>query len=118
MNSPQPVLGVVGPCAAGKSTLVDQLRAKGFSAKHIAQEHSYVADMWAKIAQPDILIYLDVSYEISCERNRFIWSQKIYNNQEERLAHAKVNADLYLDTDNLTPAEVFETVVSFLENLS
>ena len=116
MNSTQPVLGVVGPCAAGKSTLVDQLRSLGFSAKHIAQEHSYVADMWARIAQPDILIYLDVSYDISCERNRSIMSHKIYNNQVERLAHAKINADLYIDTDNLTPAKVFERVVNFLEN--
>lgn len=116
MNSRQPVVGVVGPCASGKSTLVDRLRSKGIPAKHIAQEHSYVADMWVKIAQPDILIYLDVSYEISCHRNQSTWSQKIYNNQVDRLEHARANADLYINTDGKTPAEVFSLVISFLED--
>ena len=118
MNSNQPVIGVVGPCAAGKSTLVNQLRSLGYSVKHIAQEHSYVANMWEKIAQPDLLIYLDVSYEISCKRNQSTWSYKIYNNQVERLAHARNNADLDIITDDKTPAEVFNLVVRFLEDFS
>lgn len=117
MNSNQPVLGVVGPCAAGKSTLVELLRSEGFSAKHIAQEHSYVADMWAKITKPDILIYLDVSYEVSSKRNQSTWSPKIYQNQVERLAHARANADLYINTDQKSPAEVLSLVVSFLDDL-
>lgn len=114
MSSNEPLLGVVGPCAAGKSTLVDQLRSLGFLVKHIAQEHSYVEDMWAQIAQPDFLIYLDVSYEVSCERNRINWSRKIYQNQVERLSHARKHADLYINTDNKTPTEVLNIVVSNL----
>lgn len=114
MSSNELVLGVVGPCSAGKSTLVDQLRSLGFQVKHIAQEHSYVEDMWAQIAQPDFLIYLDVSYEVSCERNRVNWSRKIFQNQVERLSHARKNADLYINTDDKTPTDVLNIVVSNL----
>ena len=112
----KPVLGVVGPCAAGKSTLVDQLRSQGLKAKHIAQEHSYVKDMWAQLAQPDFLIYLDVSYDNSCQRSQSNWSRKIFDNQVERLAHARKNADLYIDTDEKTPGEVLKMVLAVLED--
>jgi thymidylate kinase len=115
MNPGETILGIVGPCAAGKSTLVDQLRSRGYQVKHIAQEHSYVRDMWAKISKPDILIYLDVSYEVSCERNQSTWSRKIFEEQIKRLAHARENAYLYIDTNGRTPAEVLEIVLSNLE---
>lgn len=114
MNSSEQILGVVGPCAAGKSTLVEQLRGCGYQVKHIAQEHSYVQDMWAQIAQPDILIYLDVSYETSCERTHSTWSQKMFMDQVERLNHARENADLYIDTNERTPAEVLDIVLNNL----
>ena len=116
MNLPELVLGVVGPCAAGKSTLVGQLRSQGYLVKHIAQEHSYVKDMWALIAQPDILIYLEVSYEVSCTRNQSVWSRKIYDNQVERLVHARENADLVIDTNDKTPDKVQKLVIGYLEN--
>ena len=57
MDSPK--IGVVGPCAAGKTTLIAGLRNHGYTAKHIAQEHSYVPAMWQLLTNPDILIYLD-----------------------------------------------------------
>jgi thymidylate kinase len=116
MNSDTTVLGIVGPCAAGKSTLVDQLRSRGYRAKHIAQEHSYVQDMWAQIAQPDFLIYLDVTYEVSCQRTRSNWSRKIFENQVERLNHARENADLFVDTVGKNPEEVFEIVLGLIES--
>jgi thymidylate kinase len=117
MNSTEPVLGVVGPCAAGKSTLVSQLRSLGYHVKHIAQEHSYVEDMWVQIAKPDFLIYLDVSYTISCERNRSSWSRKIYNNQVQRLSHARKNADLYIHTDDKSPGDVLDIVVNAIDKI-
>lgn len=117
MNSDELLLGIVGPCAAGKSSLVDQLRSRGFRVKHIAQEHSYVKDMWFQITQPDILIYLDVSYEISCERTRSTWSRKLFENQVERLAHARQNADLYIQTDGKSTGEVLNLVIDSLEGL-
>ena len=116
MNTARPVLGVVGPCASGKSTLVDQLRSRGYQVKHIAQEHSYVKDMWKRIAQPDILIYLDVSYEVSCGRSQSNWSKKIFNLQLERLQHARKHADLYVDTNDKKPAEVLDLVIKTIED--
>lgn len=111
MTSEKPKLGVVGPCAAGKSTLVSQLRSLGYRVHHIAQEHSYVQDMWKRIADPDVLIYLHVSFPVSRERSDSSWTRDIYLKQIERLAHAKAKADLYIDTDQLTPDQVLEQVL-------
>jgi dephospho-CoA kinase len=105
------VLGVVGPCASGKSTLVTALRSLDYQVRHIAQEHSYVSDMWRKIGKPDFLIYLDVSYQISTQRTGSDWSKSIYNKQVDRLEHARNHADLYIDTDELTPQQVLDQVL-------
>ena len=114
MNDEEPVIGVVGPCAAGKSTLVKDLRALGYQARHIAQEHSYVQDMWKQISNPDILIYLDVSFEISIMRSGSNWSKTIYDKQVQRLEHAKQNTDLYINTNDLSPEHVLEHVLKYL----
>lgn len=117
MNAEDSVIGVVGPCAAGKSTLVADLRALGYLARHIAQEHSYVKDMWKQISDPDFLIYLDVSFETSIERTGTNWSRVIYDNQIERLTHARQEADLYINTNNLTPQQVLEVVLVNLQGV-
>jgi len=114
MNEDEPVIGVVGPCAAGKSTLVAELRSRGFQVRHIAQEHSHVQDMWKQISNPDFLIYLDVSYEISTARTDSSWTLVIYEKQIQRLKHARKHADLYIRTDELTPAEVLDRVIKYL----
>ncbi|MCD6425557.1 MAG: hypothetical protein J7L35_08605 [Anaerolineales bacterium] len=114
MNDEEPVIGVVGPCAAGKSTLVSDLRSRGYQARHIAQEHSYVQDMWKQISNPDILIYLDVSFEISIMRTGSNWARVIYEKQVQRLLHAKQHAGLYINTDDLSPEQVIEFVLEIL----
>lgn len=114
MNDEEPVIGVVGPCAAGKSTLVSDLRSRGYHVRHIAQEHSYVQDMWKQISNPDILIYLDVSFEISLIRTDSNWARVIYEKQVQRLLHAKQHTDLYINTDDLSPEEVIEYVLKNL----
>jgi len=114
MNDEEPVIGVVGPCAAGKSTLVSDLRSRGYQARHIAQEHSYVQDMWKQISNPDILVYLDVSFEISIMRTGSNWSRVIYEKQVQRLLHAKQHADLYINTNDLSPEQVIEFVLKIL----
>jgi len=108
------IIGVVGPCGAGKSSLVAGLQARGFRARHIAQEHSYVPDMWKRITNPDILIYLDVSYENTVIRRKLDWTLDEYTEQLHRLQHARQYADLILDTNPLNLVQVLESVIAFV----
>ena len=110
----KPIIGVVGPCAAGKSTLIRHLAPYGYRLKHIAQEHSYVADMWQRLTHPDVLIFLDVSFEESNRRRPMPWREADYAEQQRRLRHAREHADFYLLTDGLTPEEVAARVLAFL----
>lgn len=110
-----PVIGVVGPCAAGKSTLVRSLRAHGYQLRHIAQEHSFVQDMWQRLVDPDVLIYLHVDFPETLQRRNLSWTEAEYAEQIRRLAHARQHATLYVDTTELTPAEVLERVLAALE---
>lgn len=109
------LIGIVGPCGAGKSTLTDALDALGYSTRHIAQEHSYVREMWQRITNPDVLIFLQVSFPVSQQRRPMNWTEADYNEQQRRLSHALEHADLILDTDELGIQEVFEQVQAFLE---
>ena len=118
-NSRPKQIGIVGPCTAGKSTLIQRLDGV-FNAqlRHIAQEHSYVQDMWQRIDRPDWLIFLDVSYPMSFKRREhFNWTLEEYQEQQRRLKHAHDHADLYLMTDPFSAAEVAEKVAAFLTSL-
>ena len=112
-----PLIGVVGPCSAGKSTLIAELQEYGVRTRHIAQEHSYVKDMWRRLSNPDILIYLDVSYPVAQERRKLTWTEGEYQKQIHRLRHAREHADFYLSTDDLTPNEVLKKVLELLKEL-
>jgi len=114
----KPIIGVVGPCAAGKTTLVSLLRQEGYEARHIAQEHSYVADMWRRLVHPDILVYLHVSYAFTLSRRKMNWTQNEYEEQLYRLRHAKQHADLYIETDSLTTEEVYNLVIQFVNQIN
>jgi len=111
-------IGVVGPCAAGKTTLIEELLKRGYDAKQIAQEHSYVQDMWLRISNPDVLIFLDVSYPNSMRRKKINWTEREFEIQQTRLTHAQNNADLYINTDRLTPQQVLSNVLEILKKLS
>jgi cytidylate kinase len=108
-------IGVVGPCSAGKSTLIGALTRQDIRAHHIAQEHSKVPDMWKRLDEPDVLIYLDVSYRVSMQRRPLNMSSDEFAEQVYRLQHAREHADLYIHTDELSPEEVFERVRGYLE---
>ena len=108
------LIGLVGPCAAGKSTISAALKAQGYEVRHIAQEHSYVQDMWLRITNPDILVFLDVSYTNTLARRNLNWTEREYKIQLDRLAHAGENADLYINTNDLTPAQVIEQILKFV----
>jgi len=108
------VIGIVGPCGSGKTTLVKRLSDLGIHARHIAQEHSYVSAMWQKITNPDLLIFLDASFPETIRRRKLEWTIDDYKEQHRRLAHARQHADLYIFTDPLNPEQVFKIVEKFL----
>jgi hypothetical protein len=108
-------VAVVGPCAAGKSTLVAALRQAGYEARHVAQEHSYVPNMWQRLTRPDYLIYLDVSHTVAIGRRQYLeGAEEWLREQARRLAHARAHCDLYIDTTELTTEEVREQALTFL----
>ena len=124
MPAPDPVnrkslrVAVVGPCSSGKSTLTNALKAAGYEARHPAQEHSYVANMWERITQPDVLVYLDVDYaNMRGRRPLTDGGPQRLAEQHYRLRHARENCDFYLDTSGLSVAEVETAVFTFLANL-
>jgi cytidylate kinase len=108
-------IAITGPCASGKSEVVAALRALGYDARHVAQEHSYVPDMWQRVCKPDALVYLEVSYEVAKRRRPTVGRPKDLENQRHRLRHARAHCDLCIDTDALTIAEVVSEVLHYLE---
>ncbi len=110
------LIGVVGPCGSGKSTLVAGLEKHGYTCRHIAQEHSYVQTMWQIITKPDVLIYLAASFAVSTARAKLNWLEKDYTEQLIRLAHAREHANLLIETDELTPDDVLQKVLIFVED--
>ena len=111
----KPLIGVVGPCGSGKSTLISGLETFGYACRHIAQEHSYVQAMWQIISRPDLLIYLVATFPVSTARHKLDWQEKDYQEQLRRLAHAREHANLIIETDNLTPEQVLQKALDFLE---
>jgi deoxyadenosine/deoxycytidine kinase len=110
-----PRIVVVGPCAAGKSTLVANLRPKGYDIRSCVQEHSYMPDLWRRFSRADVLIFLDAQLPtIARRQQRSDWTQERLDVQQQRLAHAREHCDLYLETDSLTREEVADCVVGFL----
>ena len=112
-------VAVVGPCVSGKSRLVEALRAAGYEARHVAQEHSYVPAMWQRISRPDVLVFLDVDYASALARRPHItWGPERLEEQAKRLAHARKHCDLYVDTSELNLEEVRDQVLDHLRELA
>ncbi|MBA3534013.1 MAG: hypothetical protein H0T73_19000 [Ardenticatenales bacterium] len=111
-----PRVAFVGPCGAGKSTIVLRLRELGWDARMPAQEHSGVPDMWRKLLKPDFLIALDAPNEVLRKRRPGIGlSDAVLDEERRRLAHALAHADFTLDTSVLSAEEVVREVVGWLE---
>ena len=110
----RPLIGVVGPCGSGKSTLIAGLENLGYACRHIAQEHSYVPAMWQIISKPEVLIYLHASFPVSTARRKLNWRPKDYDEQSRRLSHAHEHAHIIIDTDDLTPGQVLQKALDYL----
>lgn len=114
-----PLIAIVGVCAAGKTTLARALREQGYDARPVLQEHSYVPTMWQRITKPDILIYLFADLETVRWRRRdpdfpaWLWMQEL-----ARLRHAQEHSHIYIDTCALTPGEVLSQALLGLAKIS
>ena len=111
---PSPIVGLVGPCCSGKSALARALRERGYPARDIAQEHSFAPRMWQIIGGAEVLIFLDVSYPVARQRRWMDWGPEDLAEEHRRLRHAREHCDLYLNTDDLTQAQVLEHVLAFI----
>jgi cytidylate kinase len=113
-------IAVVGPCASGKSTLVNGLHGRGCAHAHLVpQEHSGVPRLWAWHGKPDVLIYLDAQADtINRRQHRTDWTQALLDEQHARLSAARDACHFYLPTDDLTIPQVLDTVFAFIERLA
>jgi energy-coupling factor transporter ATP-binding protein EcfA2 len=111
-----PLIKVVGVSASGKSTLVEALRAVGWNARPVSQEHSDAPDLWKQFGFPRVLIYLDNDLEGQRSRRPDVsWSAENLAKERQRLRHAYEHADLRINTAHLTAEQVRELVIAFLE---
>ncbi|MFN8398641.1 MAG: AAA family ATPase [Anaerolineales bacterium] len=113
--SSSPLIGVVGPCGSGKSTLIRGLEEHGYRCRHIAQEHSYVKQMWQIITKPDILIFLECSFENSTQRRKLNWVVADHEEQLRRLSHAYEHAHIIINTNTLDETSVLTQALAFLK---
>jgi RNase adaptor protein for sRNA GlmZ degradation len=109
------VIKVVGISGSGKSTLVRALRAAGYDARPVSQEHSNVPTLWQQFDRPTYLIYLNASLEDQQARRQDVtWSAAAHQEEAQRLAHAREHADLRIDTGDLSPSGVYAVTRSYL----
>lgn len=111
----RPLIGIVGPCGSGKSTLIAGLEKHGYRCRHIAQEHSYVKHMWQVITNPDILIFLECSFENSTTRRKLNWSPADHEEQMRRLSHAREHASVIINTNILDTEHVLAQALRYLK---
>ena len=115
MPADGPLGVVVGPCAAGKSTLAAGLRRLGFRAMVSGQEHSDIPTLWRR-AEPDVVVALDVDLAtIRRRRDDDAWPEWLYSLQRERLEQAKQAAAIRVDTTTSDVDDVLAQVAAFLD---
>ncbi len=74
-------------------------------------------DMWKRITNPDVLIFLQASFETSTRRRDLNWAPADYEEEQRRLAHARQHADLLVETDDLSAEQVRLRVLQYLNGM-
>lgn len=109
------LIGVVGNCAAGKTTLVRGLVKLGYRAINIPQEHSVSPRFWRRL-KVNYLVMLSCTLASAKQRRTDIaWGQDRLDAQATKLADAQANCQLNLPTDHLDIHQVLEIVVLTVE---
>lgn len=111
-----PRIVVVGPCASGKTSLTRALRDLGYDASVCGQEHSEIATLWRRTA-PDVVIALQVDLATIRRRRGDDWPERLFREQQRRLADALAAATLVVDTSRLDPAATVALVDQALRAL-
>lgn len=106
----RPLVVVVGPCASGKSTLANHLRAHGVNVHVVGQEHSAVKWLWRR-RDPDYVIALDVDLPTLRRRRSEHWPESVYVKQRERLEDAFAAASIIIDTSHASEWDVLRMVL-------
>jgi len=104
-----PLIVIVGVCASGKTTLGNGLRNLGYRVRTFAQEHSVSRRLWQYL-HPDVLVFLECSYETIRKRRRAFWGVERYRRQLNWLEDAREQADLIVRTDGFSPEQLVEYV--------
>jgi len=108
---------VIGPCAAGKTTLVSRLIEEGISAVSPAQEHTLIPDLYRHRGE-GMVVYLDVSFEEAARRRDIDWGPERLQEQKDFMDSSRRAADVYILTDDLSPDEIAERVLRAVRNRS
>jgi gluconate kinase len=109
-----PKIAVVGGCGSGKTTIVRELQTRGYEAYVVGQEHSAVRDLWNR-RHPDTMIFLDVTLDAVRQRRGPSWPEWLFNAQQRRLEHASQNADIHVNTADLTVSQTVQEIVRLLD---
>ena len=107
-----PAVVVVGPCAVGKTTLVQRLVVRGIPAEAVAQEHSSVSELYARHTPGDV-VYLTADWPAIHARRPHSLGRPQFEAERARLDHARRAADLIVHTDGLDAAAVEAIVVNW-----
>lgn len=111
-----PLIKVVGISAGGKSTLVKELRKRGYHARPVSQEHSNVPTLWEQFDRPRLLLYLDLDLEGQRTRRPDVeWNKAWLAEERDRLRHARDHADLVIDTSTQSADAVLQIALTFLQ---
>ena len=106
-------IAVVGISASGKSTLAQELCARGYDVHCLPQEHSGVRDLALKLGY-DLVVVLDAEIETVRRRRQVGYGPERLQTERERLSAAIARALLHLHTDDLNAAGVADRVEAAL----